>query len=200
MAFCSILFNHMYSVINIVKFLRDAHVTRYYRNIPDHDIHEALSEEDLYTAQALKNPPRRLSAGYHQNWIPQRNLTDRYDTTTSPIQPSRQARTRPEMKSFIEAEFAERRKCSRCGNVSIRKPSLSRRNNYRFRDNSNFSAKAHFGKQIKQANNKFQFVLFIRLRHHISAEYCSTAVTALNIVILFSRRCRDSRSILVRPL
>lgn len=150
-------FYHQY-----VKFLRHAYVTRYYRNIPDHDIHEALSEEDLYTAQVLKNPPRRLSAGYHQNWIPQRSSTDRYDTTTSPIQPNRRVQTRPEMKSFIEAEFVDRRKCNRCGNISIRKPPLSRRNNYTFQDNSNLSAKAHFGKQIAI---KLKLLLYLSLIH-----------------------------------
>lgn len=125
---------------------------RYYHNIPDHDIHETLSEEDLYTSQALKNPPRRSSMGYHQNWIPQRSSTDRYDTMTSLTQPSRRARTRPEIKSFTEAEFADRRKCSRCGNISTRKSSASRRNNCRFQDNPNFSTKGRFGKQATKLN------------------------------------------------
>lgn len=120
---------------------------RYYRNIPDHNIHETLSEEDLYTAQALKNHSRRSSMSYHPNWIPQRSLTDRYDTMTSLTQSNRRVRTRPEAKSFTEAEFADRRKCSRCGNVSTRKPSTSRRNHCRFQDNPNYAAKARFGKQ-----------------------------------------------------
>ncbi|XP_025073479.1 uncharacterized protein LOC105424740 isoform X2 [Pogonomyrmex barbatus] len=118
--------------------------TRYYHNMPDHDVHETLSEEDLYTAQALKNPPRRSSMGYHQNWIPQRNSADRYDTMTSLTQPSRRTRTRPEIKSFTEAEFADRRKCSRCGNISIRKLPILRKN-CRFQDNPNFSTKGRFG-------------------------------------------------------
>lgn len=128
------------------EFLRGDRVIRYY-NIPDHDIHEALSEEDLYVAQALKSPPRRSSAGYHQNWIPPRSSADRYDTTTPPTQLSRRARARPESKSFMEVEFADRRKCSRCGSISIRKPSSSRRNNYRFQDSSSFPAKGRFGKR-----------------------------------------------------
>lgn len=117
---------------------------RYYHNTPDHDIHETVSEEDLYTAQALKNPSRRSSMGYHQNWSPQRSSTDRYDTMASL---SHRARTRPEIKSFTEAELADRRKCSRCGNISTRK-STSRRN-CRFQDNPNFSTKTRFGKQAK---------------------------------------------------
>jgi len=125
------------------KFLRNA--IRYYHHIPEHDIHEALSEEDLYASQMLKNPPRKPSAGYYQNWISQRNSTDRYDTNE---QPSRRARTRPEVKSFMEAEFIDRRKCSRCGNISSRKPSASRRDAYRYQNNPNFSTKAHFGKRI----------------------------------------------------
>ncbi|XP_029159087.1 LOW QUALITY PROTEIN: uncharacterized protein LOC114931271, partial [Nylanderia fulva] len=119
--------------------------TRYYRNVLDRDIHEAMSEEDLYTAQALKNPPRRLSAGCHQNWIPHRNSTDRYDTITSPKQSSRRAQTRPEMKSYTEAELVDRKKCSRCGNVSIRRhPRNFQRNNCRFQDNPNISTKGHY--------------------------------------------------------
>jgi len=118
----------------------------YHTNTPDNNIHETLSEEDLYTAQTLKNPFRKSSIDYHQKWIPQRSSTDRYDTMTSLTQPSRRARTRPEIKSFTEAEFADRRKCSRCGNISSRKPSTSRRNHCRFQDNSNFSTKARFGK------------------------------------------------------
>lgn len=136
-------FNHTH-FIDTTIFLQIAHVIRYYRNMPDRDIHEALSEEDLYTAQALKNPPRRSSAGYHhQNWIPQRNSTDRYDTM---ISPSRRAQTRPELKSFTEAEIVDRRKCSRCGNISIRKPSTPKRN-CRFQDIPNFSTRRHFGKR-----------------------------------------------------
>ncbi|XP_011155048.1 uncharacterized protein LOC105192544 isoform X2 [Harpegnathos saltator] len=127
--------------------LHQAHAlaTRYYNIPPDHDLHEALSEEDLYVAQALKSPPRGSSAGYYPNWIPPRSSADRYDTTTSPTQLSRGARTRPESKSFMEVEFADRRKCSRCGSVSIRKPPCSRRNNYRFQDASAFSTKGRFG-------------------------------------------------------
>lgn len=120
---------------------------RYCRNTPDHNIHETLSEEDLYTAQALKNHSRRSSIGYHQNWIPQRSLTERYDTMTSLNQSNRRVRTRPEAKSFTEAEFAGRRKCSRCGNISARKSSISRRNPCRSQDNPNFSTKTRFGKQ-----------------------------------------------------
>ncbi|EZA55127.1 hypothetical protein X777_05305 [Ooceraea biroi] len=123
--------------------------TRYYHRIPDHDIHEALSEEDLYATQILKNPPRRSSAGYYQNWITQRNSADRYDTMTSTTQPSHRVQTRPELKSFAEAEFVDRRKCSRCGNVSVRKLSTSRRDNGRFQNNPNFSTKEHFNDGIE---------------------------------------------------
>jgi len=127
------------------KFLRNACAIRYYHHVPEHDIHEALSEEDIYASQMLKNPPRKSSGGYYQNWISQRNSADRYDTNE---QPSRRARTRPEVKSFMEAEFIDRRKCSRCGNISSRKPSASRRDAYRYQNNPNFSAKGHFGKRV----------------------------------------------------
>lgn len=146
----AIHFNHVHFIID--NFLPSAYVIRYYRNIPDRDIHEALSEEDLYTAQALKNSPRKSSAGYHQNWIPQRN-SNRYDTMISPMQSSRRDQTRPEIKSFTEAEIVDRRKCSRCGNVSIRKPSISKKNNCRFQDNPNFSTRRHFGKRDLQSGN-----------------------------------------------
>lgn len=140
------------------EFLRGDRVIRYY-NIPDHDIHEALSEEDLYVAQALKSPPRRSSAGYYQNWVPQRSSADRYDTTTSPAQLSRRVRTRPEPKPFMEVEFVDRRKCSRCGSVSIRKPSSPRRNSYRFQDSSSFPTKGCFGKRTSR-----QWAEFTRIR------------------------------------
>lgn len=142
-----ILFNHMHSTVDTSNLCQVPRVIRYYHNIPDRDAHEALSEEDLYAAQTLKGPPRRSSAGYHPNWIPQRSSADRYDVTTLPTQPSRRARTRPEMKSFAEAEFADRRKCSRCGNVTtMTKSSTPRRNNYSFQDSPNFATKGHFGK------------------------------------------------------
>lgn len=132
-------------ILSLIKFLWGACVIRYYHNTPDHNIQETLSEEDLYTVP-LKNSPRRLLMGYRQNWIPQRS-SGRYDTMTSLSQPSGRPRTRSEMKPFTEAEFVDRRKCSRCGNISTRKPSTSRRNNCRFQDNRNFSTKGRFGKQ-----------------------------------------------------
>lgn len=124
---------------------------RYYHHVPERDIQDALYDEDLYTSQALKNLPRRSSAGYQQDWIPQRGLIDRYDTATLPIQPNHRVRTRPEIKSFIETasidSSIDRRKCGRCGNMSIlKKRSPSRRNNSRFQDNVNFARKEHYGK------------------------------------------------------
>ncbi|XP_020290721.1 uncharacterized protein LOC109858148 isoform X2 [Pseudomyrmex gracilis] len=119
--------------------------TRYYSNIPDHDIYEVLSDEDLYTVQASKNPPRRSSTRYPQNWIPQRSSNDRYNTTISPTQLNRRPRPRPEIKSFIEAEFVDRRKCSRCGNISIRKLPPLQTNKYKFQDSPIFPAKEYFG-------------------------------------------------------
>ncbi|XP_011687714.1 PREDICTED: uncharacterized protein LOC105449941 isoform X2 [Wasmannia auropunctata] len=164
--------------------------TRYYHNTPDHDIHETLSEEDLYTAQALKNPPRRSSMGYHQNWIPQRSSTDRYDTMTSLTQPSRRARTRPEMKSFTEAEFADRRKCSRCGNISTRKPSTSRRNNCRFQDSPNFSTKARFGDDVEILDQSW--CGHCKPKHHFEGNMGSCEIPSSALYSMKSRRSRDT--------
>lgn len=161
--------------------------TRYYRNMPDRDIHEALSEEDLYTAQALKNPPRRSSAGYHQNWIPQRNSTDRYDTM---ISPSRRAQTRPEIKSFTEAEIVDRRKCSRCGNVSIRKPSTPKRNNCRFQDNPNFSTRRHFGDDAEILDQSW--CGYCKPKYHVVENMGPCEIPSPILYSMKTRRSRDS--------
>jgi len=140
----NILLNRLHSAIDMTNFCATHVRLRYYHHIPEHEMHEALSEEDLYASQMLKNSPRKSPASYYQNWISQRNAADRYDANES----SRRARTRPEVKSFMEAEFIDRRKCSRCGNISSRKPSVSRRDAYRYQNNPNLSTKTHFGKRI----------------------------------------------------
>ncbi|XP_025987309.1 uncharacterized protein LOC105194575 isoform X2 [Solenopsis invicta] len=164
--------------------------TRYYHNTPDHDIHETLSEEDIYTAQVLKNPPRRSSMGYHQNWIPQRSATDRYDTMPSLTQPSHRARTRPEAKSFTEAEFADRRKCSRCGNVSTRKPSTSRRDNCRFQDNPNFSTKARFGDDSEILDQSW--CGHCKPKHRFEGNMRPCEIPSPTLYSMTSRRSRDT--------
>ncbi|XP_014484878.1 PREDICTED: uncharacterized protein LOC106749700 [Dinoponera quadriceps] len=171
--------------------LHQAHTlaTRYY-NIPDHDIHEALSEEDLYVAEALKSPPRRSSAGYHQNWIPSRSSADRYDTTTTPTQLSRRARPRPESKSFMEVEFADRRKCSRCGSISIRKPPSSRRNNYKFQDTSAFPTKGRFGDDAEILD---QFWCgHCKPRHYVEESMRPSEIPSPALYTMKSRRSRDT--------
>ncbi|XP_032672375.1 uncharacterized protein LOC116844651 [Odontomachus brunneus] len=162
--------------------------TRYY-NIPDHDIHEALSEEDLYVAQALKSPPRRSSAGYHQNWIPPRSSADRYDTT-SPTQLSRQARARPESKSFMEVEFADRRRCSRCGSISIKKPSSSRRNNYRFQDSLSFPTKGRFGDDAEILDPFW--CGHCKPRHYVEESTIPSEIPSPALYSMKSRRSRDA--------
>ncbi|XP_071626646.1 uncharacterized protein [Temnothorax longispinosus] len=164
--------------------------TRYYHNTPDHNIHETLSEEDLYTAQALKNHSRRTSMGYHQNWIPQRSSTDRYDTMTSLTQPSRRTRTRPEIKSFTEAEFADRRKCSRCGNISTRKPSTSRRNHCRFQDNLNFSTKTRFGDDAEIFDQSW--CGHCKPKHHFEGNMGSCEIPSPALYSMKSQRSRDT--------
>ncbi|XP_011878703.1 PREDICTED: uncharacterized protein LOC105567990 isoform X2 [Vollenhovia emeryi] len=164
--------------------------TRYYHNTHDHDIHETLSEEDLYTAQALKNHSRRSSMGYHQNWIPQRSSTNRYDTMTSLAQPSRRARTRPEIKSFTEAELVERRKCSRCGNISTRKPSTSRRNKCGFQDNSNCSTKARFGDDAEIFDQSW--CGHCKPKHHFEGNMGPCEIPSPALYSMKSRRSRDT--------
>ncbi|XP_018313489.1 uncharacterized protein [Mycetomoellerius zeteki] len=162
--------------------------TRYYHNAHEHDIHETLSEEDLYTAQAIKNSPRRLSMGYHQNWIPQRSSTDQYDTMASLTQPSRRARTRPEIKSFTEAELADRRKCSRCGTISTRKPSTSRRNNCRFQDNPNFSTR--FGDDAEILDQSW--CSHCKPKHHFEGNIRPCEIPPSALYSMKSRRSRNT--------
>ncbi|KYM99073.1 PREDICTED: uncharacterized protein LOC108777028 isoform X2 [Cyphomyrmex costatus] len=161
--------------------------TRYYHNTHEHDIHETLSEEDLYTAQAVKNSPRRLSMGYHQNWIPQRSSIDRYDTMASL---TRRARTRPEIKSFTEAELADRRKCSRCGTISTRKPSTSRRNNCRFQDNSAFSTKARFGDDAEVLDQSW--CSHCKPKHHFEGNIGLCEIPPSALYTMKSRRPRNT--------
>ncbi|XP_012539397.2 uncharacterized protein LOC105838399 [Monomorium pharaonis] len=158
--------------------------TRYYHNTPDH---ETLSEEDMYTVQALKNPPRRSLMGYPQNWIPQRNATDRYDTLLT--QPCRRAWTRPEAKSFTEAELTDRKKCSRCGNISTKKLSTSRRDN-RFQDNPNFSTKTHFGNDAKILDQSW--CGHCKPNHHFERNMGHYEIPTPALYSMKSRRSRDT--------
>ncbi|XP_018351099.1 PREDICTED: uncharacterized protein LOC108753735 isoform X1 [Trachymyrmex septentrionalis] len=163
------------------------HLPTRYHNAHEHDIHETLSEEDLYTAQAVKNSPRRLSMGY-QNWIPQRSSTDRYDTMASLTQPNHRAR--PEVKSFTEAELVDRRKCSRCGTISTKKPSISRRNNCRFQINPHFSTKTRFGDDAEILDQSW--CSHCKPKHHFERNIGPCEIPPSALYSMKSRRPRDT--------
>ncbi|KAL0130100.1 hypothetical protein PUN28_002007 [Cardiocondyla obscurior] len=161
--------------------------TRYYRNTPDYDAHETLSEDDLYTTQTLKSPPRRSSADYHQSWICPRDSTNQYETMTSPTQPNRRERTRPEAKSFTEAEFSDRRKCSRCGNMSSKKLPAARRNHCRFQDNLNCLTKTRFGDDAEIFDQSWCG----HCKHHFERNMGPREIPSPAMHLIKSRRPRD---------
>ncbi|XP_033332824.2 uncharacterized protein LOC117224181 [Megalopta genalis] len=123
---------------------------RYYQH--EHEVPEPLSEED-FVPTSMKSLIRRSMD--HHHWSPSRGDPIRYDTASLPVQPSRRARTKPDMDQLLEAELGKTRQCHRCGSLSSKKPVSPLRNSCRFNNCTGFPTKGPIGENQERYDQLF---------------------------------------------
>ena len=118
---------------------------------------EPLSEEDF-----VRTSPRRQPADYRQ-WSSSRNESDRYEDVATSMQPTRRARTKPDVDRLIEPELNRTRRCDRCGSLSKSKNVQLFKNTCRFDDCASIPIKGPIGKILLLSFRYFSNFFFLSL-------------------------------------